>query len=98
MIVDLTVEHDPNGPVLVAHGLMAQREIHDAEPTKSQSDTGLNMGAVIVRSAMPQPVFHPLQHVGNDGVRRVGSNDSADSAHRALGDYEGIGSASIDAE
>jgi hypothetical protein len=67
-VVDLAVERDVQGPVLVGHRLMtARREIDHRETTVRQTDRSARPHAFVVWSAMPKRADHP----GDDRLVRA---------------------------
>ena len=60
VVVDLTVEHDPDGAILVVNGLMAACQIDDAQAPHAQADARLDMNPFVVRPTMPDHVAHPV--------------------------------------
>ena len=80
-IVNLSVENDGNGIVLVQHRLMAVRHIDHAQAPCPQRDISMRPRPPLIRPAMHQRVRH-----GRDGrtvrlLRGVGVRDAADAAH-----------------
>jgi len=67
VVEDLAIERNPQGTVLVGHGLVAAGEIDDAEAGVRQTYAILRMKSSIVRSAMRQHPDHPPKGFGSDG-------------------------------
>jgi hypothetical protein len=84
VVVDLTVECDPDGAVLVGQRLSARfTEINDTEPAMPQRDPVDDVRPVRIRSPMRQRALHALQQT------LVGPIESTDPAHdRALSLYD----------
>src|SRR5712692_9284963 len=61
VVVDFAIEDDPERAVLVAHGLVAGGEIHDAEPAHADADAILRIYPLVVRPAMGHHVTHLAQ-------------------------------------
>src|SRR4026207_380602 len=51
-VVDLTVEGDPDRPVLVAHGLTAARQVQDGEAALAERERPLGVIALVVGGAL----------------------------------------------
>lgn len=84
-VVNLTVEHYPDGVILVCHRLSARRrEIDDAESFMSEADGYfrriLDQLSFIVGTSVPQDTAHPLQRLWIDGTLQ--RNVSVDAAHQ----------------
>ena len=48
-IIDFTIEHNPNGFILVGQGLIPTLEIDDAQPAKPQRHAnGLSVGVAVI--------------------------------------------------
>jgi len=58
IVINLTVEHDPQRVVLVAQRLVAAGDVYDGEPAKSQRRVVVNIESVIVRSSVRDDVGH----------------------------------------
>src|SRR6266699_3828278 len=64
VVVDFAIEDHPERAVLVAHGLVAGGEIHDAEPAHADADAILRIDPLVVRPAMGHNVTHLAQDHG----------------------------------
>ena len=83
VVVDLAVEDDPDGFVLVRHRLAAGgREIHDGEPAVAQPHRPVEQDAVVVRSAVGEALGHALQQAPLDRLPGRELGDAGDPAHR----------------
>ena len=60
VIENLAVERDPDGPVLVGHGLSAAGEVDDAQAGVAQTDptVGIEVDAAVIRTAVAQGRQH----------------------------------------
>src|SRR5947207_15789702 len=84
MVVDLTVEGDPDGAILITRRHVTRRgKIHDTQPTTSQPDAavGTDPRAGIVGAAVSDGVAHRLQHGLIDAVASVENHFAANAAH-----------------
>src|SRR6476660_3495767 len=59
-VVDLAVEHDPDGAVFVVNRLMAGGEIDDAQAPHAECDTVVDPDALVVGAAMTDHVAHSV--------------------------------------
>src|SRR4029453_19254754 len=84
VIVDLTVVGDPDGLVLVCHGLMPAGDIHDRQPSVAQPDRAFNPQALAVRAPVPEDVAHALQARLLYGLTGVQAEDAGDPKHSPL--------------
>ena len=76
MVVDLPVEGDPDGAVLVAERLSAGlAEVDDAEPAMTERDAFGHVAAVVIRTTVYQPCLHPLDE------KLVAPVEPADTTH-----------------
>src|SRR6478672_13745859 len=84
VVVDLAVEHDVDGPILVRHRLMPAGHVDDAEAAHADGDARRDVIPVVVGPAMPNGVAHAAEPVR--GVRRVGraTGEAGYSAHGGL--------------
>ena len=80
-IVDLAVEHHPDGLVLIGHGLMTAREIDDGEPPKAESDRPRHVVPLIVRAPVDEGPCHVFDVRAQDGSLDAEVVLSTDSAH-----------------
>jgi hypothetical protein len=60
-VVDLPVEDDVNGAVLVVHGLVAGVQVDDGEPAAGQTDRAGDVEALVVGTAVGQAGGHPAK-------------------------------------
>src|SRR5579872_2837327 len=68
VIIDLTVEDDPNAGIFIGHWLFSAREIHDAQTTKSQRSRLGKEDPVIVRATMTQSGRHRFHFARREAV------------------------------
>src|SRR5213080_3880323 len=66
IVVDLAVQHDRHGPVLVEDRLVSRVQVDDAQPLDAESHAALTMDACGVRPTMPDHRAHPGDQVGLD--------------------------------
>src|SRR5919108_1851137 len=80
IVVDLAVEHDPDGGVLVRHGLLAAGQVDDAQTAHAERHTVSEIDAFLVRSAMDHDAAHIPDLLFEDRPS-VPPHDSGDTAH-----------------
>ncbi len=81
VVVDLTVEHDPDRAVLVPDRLAPGLEVDDAQTTHAEPDALGDVEPFAVGSAMRHDVAHRADLFGED--RTPAATDNArDAAHR----------------
>ena len=78
-IVDLAVEDYPDGSVFIRHGLVAGREIDDAEPPHPEAAAAVDMIAFVIRAAIPDLIAHGAD-LGQIGVP-LSQDLSGDATH-----------------
>lgn len=81
IIVDFSVEHDPQGAVLIGNGLMAGVEIDNAQTAHPDTAAAIDMVALVIRTAMPDLIAHGSQSSQLRGL--VTKQDSGDPTHTA---------------
>src|ERR1700694_2933133 len=81
VVIDFTVEDDPNASVFIADGLVTGLDVDDTEATHCQSDILLNKKSVIVGSAVDDLPIHQRQRVVIHALVRLGMENAADSTH-----------------
>ena len=74
VVEDLAVEGDPDGIVLVAHGLGAAGEVDDAESRVGESSAGLEVDAVRVGAAVVERPDRRRRQARGAAPRRAGRN------------------------
>jgi hypothetical protein len=81
MVVDLTVNDDGEGAVLVEDRLLAAREIDDAQVAHAKSDRPVDQDTLVVRVTMDDLRQRFLQE---EMVKTVEPNDAAHGVRRNL--------------
>src|SRR5579862_2303664 len=82
-VIDLPVEHHPDGAVFVVNGLRAAGEIDDAQAPHAQPGRAAGIYSLVIWAAMDDRVAHPA-HVGRiDAIARP-SDNSRYPAHRSI--------------
>src|SRR4029434_10662662 len=79
-IINLTIENDDYGTILVADWLSTTGDVDNGETRYGKSDAALEVIALTVRSTMSNRVIEPAQKL-TVHVRRIGSQVTADTAH-----------------
>ena len=85
-VVDLAVEDELDGAVLVRDRLVARLEVDDRKAAEAEAGRDPLLGlqdieTFVVRTAMPKGPRHPREHLPIDGF---GPHDPADPAHGSL--------------
>jgi hypothetical protein len=81
VVVDLSVESDPDGFVFIRNRLVAAREVNDAEAAIAERDFALEIKSLIVRPAMGHGVRGAFQGDTISGRTRSEIENSANTAH-----------------
>src|ERR1700722_7529872 len=81
VVEDLAVVDNPGAAGFVGHGLVAARDIDDAQASMAQRSPRVLVITGVIRTAVPDGVGHALQHRPVFG-RRFGGYVARDSAHR----------------
>ena len=81
MVVDLAVEDDPRGGIVIGQRLMATLDVDDREPSHRQADAALDDGPRVVRPAVGERVAHAVEELRRRPLVRC-DGDAADPAHR----------------
>lgn len=83
VIENFAVERDPNGPVLVGHGLSAAGEVDDTKASMAQSNPtmGIEVDAAVIRTAMAQGWQHAAHVRGAYLSPRRERGDAGNSTH-----------------
>ena len=97
-VVDLTVENDLQGLVLVCDRLRAAREVDDAQPPHADAHALLDEEAVVIGAPVPNGAGHGTEYFwGNASVGREDSHDSAHSgSHVFVGERTVPGNHDVD--
>ncbi len=61
MVVDLAVENDPECAILVGDGLLAGRQIYNAQPGAANPDLRVHVQTKLIRPTMPDNRQHPAE-------------------------------------
>ena len=82
VVVDLAVERDPDGAVLVAHRLRAGRgEIDDGQAAMTEGDGAVDVHAGAVGSAVRNDLRHARDQIAVGGPGEIAVQEAADAAH-----------------
>ena len=81
MVVNLAVVDDVQRPVFVAHRLVTVGNVDDAQPPHGHAETGLDMDAVVVGTAVPLGIIREQQALPVDGRVAVEIQCADDSTH-----------------
>ncbi|OPZ08741.1 MAG: hypothetical protein BWZ10_02631 [candidate division BRC1 bacterium ADurb.BinA364] len=82
-IVNLAVEHNGDGAVLVEHRLGAAGQVDDAQAAVAQPGRTENLDPFAIRPAMGDGAAHRANPLGFRPVAGIGMDDAAYSAHKA---------------
>ncbi len=63
MVVDFSVEDNPDSSVLIGHGLMAAGYVNNAEPPEAHCNRAAAQRASVVRPAVVKDIPHGLRIV-----------------------------------
>ena len=70
IVVDLAIENDPGGAVLIVNRLLAAFHINNSQPAHAQADSLAEVEAVIIRATMANGVAHARdQRLINQRIR-----------------------------
>src|SRR5260221_730170 len=83
-VVNLPVEDDPDGSVLIANRLTPRAQIDDAQALHSQTDRTLDIDAFIVRTPMTDRPAHPRDQLGMHRPVSLEIQLATDTAHCLL--------------
>jgi hypothetical protein len=81
MVIDFSVEDNPERTVFVADGLMPGRQINDAQPAHAEPGAAFHVNALVVGPAMNHGGTHLPQDPGVDFRVFRELHYSSDSAH-----------------
>src|SRR5258706_4268022 len=81
-VVNLPVEDDPDGSVLVANRLMPRVEIDDAQAPHAKPHRTVHVDACIVRTAMPDRPAHASDQIGVHRPVSLKTQLAANTTHR----------------
>jgi hypothetical protein len=85
VVVDLTIENDPHGPIFIVHGLLAPTHIDDRQSTHAKPDTIPEVEPIVIWSTPCDQGTHAPDQWLIDTPHLV-SNSSNDSTH-TISDY-----------
>jgi hypothetical protein len=80
-VVDLAVEDDDDGVVLVEQRLLAGGHVDDAQPAVAKPYAGLQVQAAFVRPAVGLRLVHAMQHMVRHGARLAAVEYTGDATH-----------------
>src|SRR4051812_1547652 len=81
MIINFSVEHDPDRRVLIGHGLMPPLYVHDRQTAMSQPDRPLGPKTGPIGATMTLHIAHPDQAVLFDTIAHREIDDACNSTH-----------------
>jgi hypothetical protein len=81
VVVDFSVEHNPNGAVFIAERLVPGGEIHNAQTTHANAEAAIGVEAFVVWAAMRHDIAHPAQFRGIDSRFFSQLQDSSYATH-----------------
>ena len=79
-VVNFSVQHDPDGPILVRDRLLPAGQIDHGEPTDAERNMIVDVRALVVRPPMAQRRRHPAQYLTTILSRSI-HHEPGDSAH-----------------
>lgn len=84
VVVDLAIKDDVPPPVGRGHGLGPAREVEDAEPAVSETDGGVSVDALGVRSTVGKGAGHGGQRRLRIARRVAMGGETGDAAHHSI--------------
>jgi hypothetical protein len=81
VIVDFSIEDDPEVAVFVRNWLMPSLHVYDAQAAHSQADVFLDENALIVRTTMNDLLIHHVERFTLDALTPIRKHDAADTTH-----------------
>jgi hypothetical protein len=90
VVVDFTIEDDPDGAILIADGLMSSGQIDDAETAHAEPNATLGVNPIVIGTAMHHRVAHPSKKFGLQLCARRKLHNATDSAHLLLSLSSGL--------
>src|SRR5580704_16029791 len=82
VVVDLAVEYNPDGIVLIGHGLVTGAQINDAQPTHCEAYVPIQVKTLVIGPTMHNLSVHCLQSLALNAALRTKIKRSTNSAHR----------------
>src|SRR5437870_10514948 len=83
-VVDLPIEDDPDGSVLVVDGLMSGRQVDDTQSAHAQTGTALSVDSFVVRSAVHDGLAHLVDVCTAGQIVMLSTDDACYSTHGFL--------------
>src|SRR5438132_12127230 len=84
VVIDLTIEDDPEGSVFVGQRLVAGRQVDDAQTTHPDAATAVPVKPTAIRPATGQHLSPSEQALTVRSPRSVAAEDPDDAAHLRL--------------
>src|SRR5229473_1038404 len=84
IVIDLTIEDDPEGSVFIGQRLVARLQVDDAQTTHSDAETAVRVKPTAIRPATGQHLSHSEQPLTVRWPRAVTAEDAEDAAHLSL--------------
>src|SRR5260370_38103383 len=81
VVIDLTIEDDPEGSVFVGQRLVAGLQVDDAQTTHPDAETAVRVKPAAIRPATGQHLSHSEQALTVRWPRPVAAEDAEDAAH-----------------
>ena len=89
MIIDLTIEDDPNRFVLIRNWLVSARNVDNTQPSHRQSYISIDEIPFIVGPAVHNLLIHPREDISIHLLSRFTIEDAADSTHAQVSSLAG---------
>jgi hypothetical protein len=86
VVVNLSVEDDPDGSVLVAERLVPGGEVDNAEAPHADADSTIRVNAFVIRPAVDHRAAHLPESRRLNSCALTEFHDSSDAAHIAISD------------
>ena len=81
MVVDFAVVDDADGPVLIAHRLLATRDVDDGQPCVRKADRAVDQVTLAIGTPVDEDVAHAQQSRSVDWNNRIVVEDAGNAAH-----------------
>src|SRR5215469_4011290 len=81
VVVDLTIQYDPDCFVFIGNRLISCLQVNDAESPHSKTHWTTHVVTVVIRPSVRHAVAHRAYHIWGDRMRHVRVNDACDSTH-----------------
>jgi hypothetical protein len=82
-IVYFTIKYDGNRLVFIIHRLVPAGGVNDRQTAMAKPDSGLDMAAIAIRTAVPDSVSHRLKRSDFRRLICCFGEDTGDAAHAA---------------